>query len=287
MSYKFTFADNEVYTATDVNNITKRLVTAGVEDSFSDGVAYNVSKFNEATGKLLYTSGTVPESCNSLKVEKSSDSEILINPGYAFFSDGAVIEIDAGGEMLSFVSGSKNYVYLKNDLINTNRCYPVCSVEEPVGDFVLLAEIDENGEITDKRTYAKGKLPGYQSFAGNVLRIQDTIQVTENSNSKTFDIGNNNFEYILVYVERDAQTLPCLGIYDIKNKTYLGFYCTSEELYGGGFYKGGNPSEDSLYTRYYNGNSTQVAFSLDESKLTVTVVVPTEQKGYDVDIILF
>ncbi|MBQ3181751.1 MAG: hypothetical protein IJB50_03230, partial [Clostridia bacterium] len=140
MSYKFTFADNEVYTATDVNNITKRLVTAGVEDSFSDGVAYNVSKFNEATGKLLYTSGTVPESCNSLKVEKSSDSEILINPGCAFFKDGAVIEIEAGGETLPYVSGSKNYVYLQNDLTNTNKCYPACSVDLPTGDYVMLAE---------------------------------------------------------------------------------------------------------------------------------------------------
>ena len=76
-------------------------------------------------------------------------------------------------------------------------------------------------------------------------------------------------------------------MYNIKNKTYLGFYCTSEEQYGGGFYKGGNPSEDSLYTRYYNGDSTQVAFSLDDGELTVTVTVAAEHKGYNIDIILF
>ena len=115
MSYKFSFADNMVYSASDINEITKRLVTSGIEDSFTDGVAYNVSRFNEA-GKLLYTSGVVPENCFTLKVIKASDTEVLINPGLAFFNDGATIEIEAGGEILPFVSGSKNYVYLKNDL---------------------------------------------------------------------------------------------------------------------------------------------------------------------------
>ena len=107
MSYKFSFADNATYNAADINSITKRLVTGGVGDSFQDGVAYNVSKFNEA-GKLLYTSGVVPESCQTLKVTKVSDTEILINPGNAFFNDGAVIEIEAGGETLSYISGKKN-----------------------------------------------------------------------------------------------------------------------------------------------------------------------------------
>lgn len=289
MSYKFSFADNEVYSATDVNNITKRLVTSGVEDSFSDGVAYNVSRFNEA-GKLLYTAGVVSEDCNTLKVTKANDTEILINPGTAFFNDGAVIEIEAGGEILSFVSGSKNYVYLKNMLLDENRCYPCVSVNEPTGDYVLLAEIDENGEITDKRTYAKGKLPGYQSVAGNVMRIQDSIQVTQESNSKTFDIGNNNFEYILAYVERDTNTLPCLGIYDIANQSYLGFGSYSEDtsfdyttnksyLY----YKAISDGS-SLYVRYYNGESTQIAFSIDNGKLTVTVVYG---RGCNIDLILF
>ncbi|MBO5734120.1 MAG: hypothetical protein J6R66_04450, partial [Clostridia bacterium] len=125
MSYKFSFADNATYSAVDVNAITKRLVTSGIEDNFTDGVAYNVSKFNEA-GKLLYTSGAVPESCLSLKVEDAGNGKILVNPGKAFFDDGAVIEIEAGGETLSYVSGFKNYVYLKNDLADKNKCYPYC-----------------------------------------------------------------------------------------------------------------------------------------------------------------
>lgn len=298
MSYKFTFADNEVYTATDVNNITKRLVTEGVEDVFLDGDAYNVSQFNEA-GKLLYTSGTVPESYTSLKVTKASDTEILINPGTAFFSDGAVIEIEAGGETLSFVSGSKNYVYLQNDLINTNKCYPACSVNLPTGDYVMLAEIDESGKITDKRTYARGKLPGYQSVAGSVLRLQEsipmtTVNSTRSEGSKIFDIGNNNFEYILVYVKHNSYSLPCLGIYDVQNQLHWGFACYNEET---GYdsttdttihhYYQATVSENSLYTQYRDSKSTQITFSLDNGELTVMVTDAAGKTTCNIDLILF
>ena len=296
MSYKFSFADNEVYSATDVNNITKRLVTSGIADSFSDGKAYNVSDFNEM-GKLLYTSGVVSEDCNTLKVTKVSDTEILINPGTAFFDDGAVIEIEAGGELLSFVSGSKNYVYLKNNLIEQNKCYPCCTTQEPAGDYVKLAEIDENGEIIDKRTYAKGRLPGYQSITDNVLRIQDYIEVTKEagatsgySGSKTFDIGNNNFEYILSYVKRDSYSFPCLGIYDIQNQTYLGFGCSNDKRSDDGtnhwYYQAGGVSENSIYVSYY-GSSADAEFDLADGKLSVTIKTYRSDKGYNIDLILF
>ena len=294
MSYKFSFADNEVYSATDVNNITKRLVTSGVADSFSDGAAYNVSQFNEL-GKLLYTAGVVSENCNTLKVVKISDTEILINPGTAFFNDGAVIEIEAGGEVMPFVLGSKNYVYLRNMLLDENRCYPCVSVNEPTGDFVLLAEIDENGKITDRRTYAMGKVPGYQSVAGSVMRIQDYIEVTKESGissyfsgSKTFHIGNNNFEYILTYVKRDNYTLPCLGIYEIANKSYLGFYCTQDEKYADGshyYYKGGNPSEKYLHISLRG----EARFTLDNGILNVMVggYFDDSPSRIEIDLILF
>ena len=142
MSYKYSFADNEIYSADDVNKITKRLVSSGIEDSFADGVAYNVSKFNEA-GKLLHTSGVVPESCLTLKVTHLGENTVLINPGIAFFDDGSVIEINDGGEELTYTEGVVNYVYLKNNLESANISYPCCTPDEPEGDYVLLATIDE------------------------------------------------------------------------------------------------------------------------------------------------
>lgn len=229
MSYKFSFADNAVYSSTDVNNITKRLVTAGVEDSFVDGVAYNVSKLNEA-GRIIYTSGAVPESCLSLKVTKYSDTEILINPGTAFFNDGSVIEIEDGGEIMSYVKDAVNYVYLKNNLESANVSYPYCGTEAPEGDYVMLATISETGVITDERTYARGKLPGYQSLADTAVLLHETVEVDVTgyhfvSGEVSFDVGANTFEYIVSYSflggKNDRENL---AIYRISDGEIISFY---------------------------------------------------------------
>lgn len=233
MSYKFSFADNAVYSATDVNNITKRLVTSGVEESFSDGVSYNVSQFNEA-GKLLYTSGTVPEGCMSLKVTKYSDNEIIINPGCAFFNDGSVLEIEDGGEIMAYVKDAVNYVYLKNDLLASNVSYPYCGTKAPEGDCVMLAEINIYGTITDKRTYAHGKLPGYQSVAPSAMFLHETVEVDVTEphfveGDVAFDIGANNFEYIISYSFKGGENnKENLALYRISDGTIISFYRKSD-----------------------------------------------------------
>ncbi len=226
MSYNFSFADNISYGAQDVNKITSRLVTSGVEDSFEDGVAYNLSGLNEA-GTLVYTSGVVSETILTLKVTAgNTQNTILINPGTAFFNDGSVIEIEAGGHELSYTPGVKNYVYLKNDLISTNTSYPVCSEDAPTGDFVYLAEISENGKISDKRTYAKGKLPGYQSNDNYRMVIKDYVYLEGKSTvSKTYDIGNNNFKFLMVRNEGVLNSYETvnygLGLYDFETGKYI------------------------------------------------------------------
>ena len=280
MSYKFSFADNMVYSASDINEITKRLVTSGIEDSFTDGVAYNVSRFNEA-GKLLYTSGVVPENCFTLKVIKASDTEILINPGLAFFNDGATIEIEAGGETLPFVSGSKNYVYLKNELIDKNICYPCCSVEEPSGDCVILAEIDENGVIADKRIYARGKVGGYQSLSEEKLYLTETIKavitsVHSSSGETEFDIGANNFEYILFLPPEDGSLTTALSLYRISDGKIMSFYSdgSGENLIDGIISLG--------YDKYGNQWRIQLTFVDSILKIKLTGVLYYSYSGDDI-----
>lgn len=225
MAYHFSFADNEVYSATDVNNITKRLVTSGIEDPFTDGVPYHMSDMN-ALGTLLYTSGVVPETILTLKVT-ANDETVFIHPGVAFFSDGAVIEVEDGGHTLKRIPDVKNYVYLKNDLVNKNVCFPVCSTEEPTGDFVLLAEISESGEVTDKRVYARGKLPGYASGALQTLKITERFspQSLTETIQKTYDIGNNNYRYLFVWTKESLSSdhYAALGIYDFSDGSYASF----------------------------------------------------------------
>lgn len=232
MAYKYSFADNETYGAEDLNKMVKRLVTSGVADPFADGVPYNLASLNSA-GALIYTEGVVPESVSTLKVVLLGEGTAFINPGTAFFADGAVMEIEPGGHTLSVTPGVKNHVYLKNDLTASNTCCPACTAEEPTGLFVPLAEISENGEITDKRIYAKGKLPGYASNAQYVTEIHDSATLTSANGTTAegqavYKLGNQSYRFVLAMHKSTGgiKDHSCLGVYDIAAGTYLSFYET-------------------------------------------------------------
>lgn len=300
MAYKYSFADNAIYSADDINEITQRLVTQGIEDSFVNEVPYNVSRFNEQ-GMLLYTEGVVPESCFTLKVVPAGEDKILINPGKAFFADGAVIEIESGGETLSFVKGAKNFVYLKNDLLNENICFPACTSEEPSGDFVMLAEIDENGVISDKRIYTKGKLPGYRSLSGEIVNLKGKVSVTYSTSgsgfgSKTFDIGDNNFRYIFTVIWPNDDEYGAMGLYDIENDMYMS--CHSREPFYNSTAASGSVHLDCIYVHCTDSGSTRdyITFSLADGKLTVDFnrhssfsqkYKPGTTEDMDINLILF
>lgn len=261
MSYKYSFADNESYGAQDVNKMVKRLVSSGVADPFTDGVPYNLSAFNSA-GALVYTSGAVPETVYALKVVSAGTGKVLINPGTAFFADGAVIEIEAGGHELEIVSGVKNYVYLKNDLIASNTCYPVCSEEAPAGDFVPLAEISEAGEITDVRTYAKGKLPGYASSALYTMVISDNLNMKNGETAvKSYEVGDNSYRFLMA-VNFAADSHALLGVYDFENGRYLSY---------AGLQSGASSS--TVHLTLYNGyvEHAEAAVSLVSGVLTLSI----------------
>lgn len=70
MGYKYSFSNDETYSAADINEITRRLVTSGVADPFTDGEPHNLSCFNILNSNMV-TSGIVPESDTTLKVEKN------------------------------------------------------------------------------------------------------------------------------------------------------------------------------------------------------------------------
>ena len=292
MAYNFSFKDNETYGAEDINNITKRLVTSGVSDVFENGTPYNLLALNDL-GAVLYTSGAVPETVNSLKVSRLTEDKLLINPGMAFFADGAVFEVLAGGEEIACSTSAKQYVYLKNDLINSNVCYPACTIEAPTGDYVLLAEINENGEITDKRTYAKGKLPGYSSNSNYVMKIEDTVYF-ENSSStvtKTYNIGSNKYNFILAYNGTYGgsanDVYDCtLAVYDISKGTYISLY---KNLSGGMAYSNRLDFYCSCNHATYGNAYAQVSISGGVLTLTLrlTNTNSNSNKGLSVPLNLY
>ena len=279
MAYHFSFADNEVYSATDVNNITKRLVTQGIEDPFTDGVPYNLSDINEA-GTLVYTSGVVPETVSTLKVTLDEET-VFIHSGMAFFEDGAVIEIEEGGHTLTRISGAVNYVYLKNDLVNANACYPVCSTETPTGNFVMLAEISEDGVVTDKRAYATGKLPGYASSALHTMQITANFSPSSLSETfqRSFDIGNNNYRYLFVLTPKNhgSDQYISSGVYDFTDGSYVSFTGNQfQQEYSYHCYM----STNVLQIYRNNGSHAEATVTFSDGTLTLDVQYRAEHASH-------
>ncbi len=266
--YKYWFADNESYGAQDVNKMVSRLVTSGVADPFKNGVPYNLSKLNSA-GALLYTSGVVPETVHTLKVVPAGQNKVLIQPGTAFFSDGAVIEVEAGGHELEVVSGAKHYVYLKNDLVSANTCYPACTTDEPTGDFVMLAEVSAIGEITDRRVYAKGKLPGYASNGLSSLEIKDELSMKHGQTiTKTYDVGANAYRALVAVNFKSAYALLSMHSFEDGNSlSYFGIGAGSR----------GALNSFSLYKGAADNASASV--SLSNGKLTLNITYHSDGGG--------
>lgn len=233
MSYTFTFMDNATYGASDVNAALAQLVTSGIADPFTDGVPYNASKLNEIVHGMALP-GVVPETDTTCKCTIDTDAKTVhIAAGTAFFNDGSRITFDIEGETLPYTEGVKQYVYLLA-APEENRNYPVCSAAEPSGDYVMLAEISADGTLTDKRTYAKGKVPGYQSDYNMGKKIVQEA-ITENFDGRatrthTISTGLSNIRFAALSTNPGRMA----GVYDSTANTDGKMLFLYDRVSGGG-----------------------------------------------------
>ncbi len=198
-NYKYSFFDNQLIGVDQLNEITSRLVSGGVSAVYS-GVDFNVSDINNSN-KAILTGGVVPESDLNLKVTSMGSGNYLINPGLCFFNNGTTMEVLSGGEKILVSSGTKRYIYLVSDA-NQMKCYvEISGSVKTSGEFVLLAIVNTDGSITDKRTYAKGKLPGYYaSSEGMSINISQTYEPLGITPGTSFEIavGEGNFTHLCI-----------------------------------------------------------------------------------------
>lgn len=198
-NYKYSFFDNQTVGVDHLNEITKRVVSGGISAVYS-GVDFNVSDIND-TNKAILTGGVVPETDTNLKVTAIGSGRYLINPGLCFFNNGTTMEVLSGGEEISAPLGTKRYVYLVSDA-NKMACFvEILTSPKQTGEFLLLAVINADGTITDKRTYARGKVPGFYASSENMeMNITETYTRVLGQATMGYDIevtvGNGNFKHL-------------------------------------------------------------------------------------------
>ena len=132
---------------------------------------------------------------------------------------------------------------------------------------MLLAEIAADGTVTDKRTYAKGKVPGYQSNA-NVCMVSEQMVTLENKTAKfTIDMGTNNYSQVFSIAKgsNDGQ----MGVYSLTDGSYF-----SVCKYGTGGYN--MLSTEFLFVR---GGSGYAGLTFSRSGNVLTGRISSSQNG--------
>lgn len=181
---KYYFGDNTEYGADDIKRAFGVLAAVGgIELGLSDGKEQTPSDLNRLIASAV-ASGVVTESNTCLRLEKR-DGGYYIRPGKAVFSDGGVVEVEE--ETKVDVTGGK-YLYIAYGEMLDEVYFLVTASEHSEGGGELLipiAYVDDGGNISDRRVFARGKLPALPSATWNVLRevemVVDSSTITHGS----------------------------------------------------------------------------------------------------------
>lgn len=176
MGYKCSFLDNEIYGADDVSAAFSRLTTEGIlpYPTTEQSVAASLNELNAQ----LATEGVADFGGCEVSF---SDGIVRIGEGTAFFKSGVAIVVDSDGITLDHSAGTQAYVSFiyENEL---NRAAAQITTELPQGDCVLLARIDESGNVIDMRRYARSKLK-----PNGANMIEDFVVVVPRGHGKEMD----------------------------------------------------------------------------------------------------
>ena len=196
MALKGYFLDNETYSAIDVNNAFSYLTTKGVS-LFSDNGSV-ITDINAALAAL--TSGGVDiYNVNSCMVYKIGEV-YKVKKGICFLHDGAFLVIDDDEYTLKITSGVLNHVYALHDPLK-NTCDVYVSTGSVPQNAVPLAEIDSEGNITDKRIFSQAKVavPTTNITASKELTLFYPSGTNEGGytyHEEAFDVGFGGFNYV-------------------------------------------------------------------------------------------
>lgn len=191
---------NEEVTAETLNDIA---VDLGVTEFsyFEDNVPYAVNQLNQITADLvspgvLRTLGNVSMGCEVI----TSGDKAYVDGGVIVFESGAKIRITKPVEVNLI---AETYIYALNDP-TTGRASLEVSEAAPSGDYVLLAEVDADGVIADRRTACVAKVmltadtPNTYTEVRAVLKDISYSDGSYTNNKITVNMGTNAYSYIML-----------------------------------------------------------------------------------------
>ena len=203
-----TFEDNIEVTLEDINNIA---VDLGYTDfSAFDTEKFGVDKLNQITADIvssgvLRTGENGALGCNVI----AADGKAYVQPGVIVFESGAKVRITESFG-IDIISGTVIYAF--NDS-TTGKASIAASEVLPAGDCVLLAEVNGESIVEDRRSGCVARVvltadtPNVYREVSVTLENIKKIDGSLANNEITVDIGTNAYSYImLVEVKRVSGT---------------------------------------------------------------------------------
>ncbi len=191
MAFTYSFVDNEIYGTDDINDITKCLTGAGVAP-FIAKESYSVSDLNALTAEVA-ASGVSLDGCKCTAENPGTiEMTVTVGAGIVFFDSGVRLMVDADGYSLPVTPNAKGFVfaYFSPTLQKADIIF---DTELPlVGEYVLLAELEADGNLRDKREFARSKI----ATLGSNAVVKRSFVAMEN---KLVEINGKRF-YTAAYV---------------------------------------------------------------------------------------
>ena len=184
-----TILDNQEVTAEVLNDIAIDLGATSFNGFGNE--KFGTNALNEITSALV--SKGILNSDNKCMPVLGANT-VTINTGTIVFDTGAKKKIS---EPVSVNLEPNTYIYALNDTV-TNTCSIIVSSTEPTsGDYVMLAAIDVDCNLTDKRSMATAKI-AFSSAPGAIEVAAQTVEFKGGQHlSYTFDVGTEAFTYVL------------------------------------------------------------------------------------------
>ncbi|MBE7044786.1 MAG: hypothetical protein E7397_04600 [Ruminococcaceae bacterium] len=182
-------------TAEDVNNLAVDL-GATEFSQFQNSEPYAVQQLNNITKDLV--SAGILLSLNQCKLTKAED-KVTIDTGIIVFNNGAKKRIT---EALQVDFVANTYIYALNNTA-TNTCQIVVSETEPdsTSDYVMLGQVDADGNVLDKRFFSKYKAAPNAAITPihhDTYEIAFSSKPTETILRKTIDVGDASYAFVAV-----------------------------------------------------------------------------------------
>ena len=165
---KYYFGDNREYGAEDIKTAMGTLVAGGgIELGLSDGENYDPSDLNKIIATAM-SKGVITESSRCLRLDRK-DGGYVINPGKGVFSDGGIVEIEEE-TAVDIYPGQYFYIAYSRMLDDVYFLAESTAQKEDSQTLLIpIAYVENNGAVTDKREYVKGKIPAAASATWNML----------------------------------------------------------------------------------------------------------------------